>query len=72
MEWDLDELENTASVNEDINLVHKGNTVGLFNSNFPLRVTLVPHRRLDAVAVFDILVAVVFICNVVHILMELF
>lgn len=69
---DDDELENTASVDKDVNLVHEGDTVGLLNSNFPLRITLVPYRGLDTMIVLDILVAVVLISNVVHILVKLF
>lgn len=69
--FSYNELENTTSVDKNINLIDKRCTVRLLNGDLPLCIALVPYSALNAVLVADVLVAVIFVCNLVHVLVDL-
>jgi hypothetical protein len=65
-------LENTSSVYENINFVMYESAIAILDIDFPLALGFIPHSRLDSMLVLYVTVAIVFIGNIMHVVVDLF
>lgn len=64
-------LENASSVDEDIHFIKENLTVSIFDLKLPLGSVLIPCCTLDGVLEFDVVLAVIFVHDLVHVLVDL-
>lgn len=70
MRWDV--LQNTTRIDEDVDIIGKRRGFGrVLDGQMPLSPVLVPRRRSDPVVVFDKLIAIIVISDIMHVLMDL-
>lgn len=66
-----DQLQHTASVDEDVDFIFEDSTVNLLDLDLPFGLVFVPDGRLDGVLVLDVLFAVILVGHAMHVLVNL-
>ena len=64
-------VQDTTGIDEHIIVLCEDNAVAVLHGDLPLALSFVPDGGLDGVSELDVLFAVVLVCHVVHVLVDL-
>lgn len=71
IEWKACLLENAAGIDKDINFVREDISLSVLHLQLPFGIGLVPLGGLNGMLELDVLLAVILVCDIVHVLMDL-